>query len=352
MKKEDESKLHEFQIMENIIELCVQINQKAAIVYDSFASTCDDEKTKIFWNRMSNETNSRLKYWEQLKSLSKDNLIPILFQEPLEVELELKKNILSIDDILNADLTKVETKDKYLQAFRLEFFMLHRAFATFCIFSKNISLEENTPSDDYEKHLDYFIDTLRQHEELSSELELVAQTIRRLWEDIRTLTIINTIDNMTGVRNKSGFFQSVMPMAHLAHRKGNIVGFIFIDIDNFKNVNDLHGHLEGDRVLESVARNVKSSIRKHDIVGRYGGDEIVVFLPDVDRGLTRTIAERICRNIENGSSKTIPVTASVGFYENIVKEDVEESIQEYIKKADSFLYEAKNSGKNRVVGNP
>jgi len=342
---------NESQVMRRIIDLCIQINRQAAIIYGKFVSTGDEHKTNAFWDRMSKDTSLRLKYWEKLKRFAEDTSIPFIFEEPTSIQKELEENLSNIDEIMEIDFAEIETNNKFLLAFRLEFFMLHRAFATFCNFTKNIFSDEKSPADNYEEHLDYFIESLKSHGGLSSELELVAQTIRCLWEEIRILTIRNTFDYITGIHNKSGFFQVVTPMANLAKRNRNNIGFIILDIDDFKRVNDLHGHQEGDRVLETVAQTVKSSIRKHDIVGRYGGDEIVVFLPTVDKGITKTIAERIRSNIEGNSTEGVPVTASIGFFEGTITENVDKCLQDSIKKADEFLYVAKNEGKNRIAGN-
>ena len=121
-------------------------------------------------------------------------------------------------------------------------------------------------------------------------------------------------------------------------------------MDNFKNINDTYGHLIGDKVLSSVAEVIKSSIRKGDIVGRYGGEEFIVIIKAEDREYYK-VAERIRRNVEGINLKSdfgnsIKVTSSIGISRMDAKE---KTLQQIISMSDKALYEAKNTGKNKVV---
>ena len=125
---------------------------------------------------------------------------------------------------------------------------------------------------------------------------------------------------------------------------------MMIDVDNFKNINDTYGHLIGDKVLSSVAEVIKSSIRKGDIVGRYGGEEFIVIIKAEDREYYK-VAERIRRNVEGINLKSdfgnsIKVTSSIGISRMDAKE---KTLQQIISMSDKALYEAKNTGKNKVV---
>ena len=125
---------------------------------------------------------------------------------------------------------------------------------------------------------------------------------------------------------------------------------MMVDVDNFKKINDTYGHQTGDKVLASIAKVIKESIRECDIVGRYGGEEFIVIVKD-DKNSYLKIAERIRNNIENtainiGENEIIKVTSSIG----ITKMDAtDKTFQQIISEADKALYEAKNSGKNKVV---
>ena len=125
---------------------------------------------------------------------------------------------------------------------------------------------------------------------------------------------------------------------------------MMIDVDNFKNINDTYGHLVGDKVLSSVADVIKSSIRKGDIVGRYGGEEFIVIIKAKDKEYYK-VAERIRKNVADINLKSdfgdlIKVTSSIGISRMDVKE---KTLQQIISMSDKALYEAKNTGKNKVV---
>jgi diguanylate cyclase (GGDEF)-like protein/PAS domain S-box-containing protein len=126
-------------------------------------------------------------------------------------------------------------------------------------------------------------------------------------------------------------------------------GFLFIDIDNFKDINDVFGHGYGDEVLKSISNTIQSNMKPTDYVIRYGGEEIVVIIPMADQQLTQEIAELIRilvrrtkpRDPKHDFDLTVSIGATV-----MSKHDTIESV---IDRADSAMYQAKKSGKNKVV---
>ena len=157
-------------------------------------------------------------------------------------------------------------------------------------------------------------------------------------------------DGLTGLYNRRFLDSYLEKYISFADRKGFIVGFIMIDIDNFKKVNDTYGHKNGDIVLKEVARVVSSSVRSSDLVIRYGGEEFLVVLPDVSEGKSLDVAEKIRKSVEMTSihieGKILHVTISAGVAEYPVHSD---DVQQVIKYADIALYKAKKTGKNKVV---
>lgn len=134
-----------------------------------------------------------------------------------------------------------------------------------------------------------------------------------------------------------------------AKRLGNKLGVLFIDIDDFKHVNDASGHLIGDIVLQMVARTIVKTIRPYDFVGRWGGEEMVVVAPHVNQDELYALGERIRNLISTSSIKTmhahLGVTISVGATLS-QNEDTADSI---IERADQMMYESKRNGKNQVT---
>lgn len=157
-------------------------------------------------------------------------------------------------------------------------------------------------------------------------------------------------DSLTGLYNRRFLESYLEKYISFAQRKGFNVGFIMLDIDNFKRINDTYGHKNGDIVLKEVAHVITSSVRSSDVVVRYGGEEFLVVLPDVAEGKAAVVAEKIRKNVEMTAihieGKVIHITISAG-----VAEYPKHGTDPYqvIKFADIALYQAKKEGKNRVV---
>jgi diguanylate cyclase (GGDEF)-like protein len=122
-----------------------------------------------------------------------------------------------------------------------------------------------------------------------------------------------------------------------------------VDIDHFKQYNDLHGHREGDRCLQRVATQIDRNIRDTDLVARYGGEEFAIVMPDTGSAQAREVAERIRLAISDLAEPLTAdqaVTASSGVATLYAAE--RQSTDELIERADAALYEAKHAGRNRV----
>lgn len=130
-------------------------------------------------------------------------------------------------------------------------------------------------------------------------------------------------------------------------------GLAFLDIDNFKQINDTYGHLAGDEVLKKIANIIKNKVRLSDYVFRYGGEEfVIVFSAIKDLNTLKNKLEEIRKTIASttfkvGENKKINVTVSIG--EILVKISRRMPVKELIKKADELMYKAKKSGKNKVI---
>jgi two-component system cell cycle response regulator len=159
-------------------------------------------------------------------------------------------------------------------------------------------------------------------------------------------------DSLTGLFNRR-FLENTLPILIAnANRENKKLGFLMIDIDHFKKVNDTYGHKSGDLVLEKLSQIIKSSIRKSDIAVRYGGEEFLIILQNIksaDDALK--VAEKIRKNVENteiklDNGKILKKTVSIGVS---IYPDQCKNGWECIKMADMALYNAKNSGRNKVV---
>jgi diguanylate cyclase (GGDEF)-like protein len=158
------------------------------------------------------------------------------------------------------------------------------------------------------------------------------------------------IDPLTGLYNRRFLKETINTITAQIKRSGTTLGILAIDVDYFKQVNDTYGHDAGDKVLMEVAKTIKSSIRESDIAVRYGGEEFLVLLIDVQPGSTVHVAEKIRKAMENKvidiGTAQLKKTISIGVSEFPVDTD---KIWQCIKFADIALYKAKEEGRNRVV---
>lgn len=157
-------------------------------------------------------------------------------------------------------------------------------------------------------------------------------------------------DRLTGLLNRGTWENLVDAEYERFRRYGHATSLVMFDLDNFKLVNDTHGHLSGDDVIRHAANVTKDAIRQSDKAGRYGGEEFGIILPETDQEGARIICERIRETIEQSAVNTntgdIRYTVSMGVSQ--LNADPENYMQ-WLQKADEALYRAKETGKNRVV---
>lgn len=161
---------------------------------------------------------------------------------------------------------------------------------------------------------------------------------------LRAIAGESRLDALTGLLNRRGFDERLAAEVARANRYGHSLSLLMLDLDDFKRVNDTWGHQQGDHALSDVASIIQRSLRSIDIAARHGGEEFVVILPETAVDGAQIVAERIRSEIER-SDRSIPLSVSIGASE--LSPD-EPSASALILRADSALYLAKRSGKNRV----
>lgn len=152
-------------------------------------------------------------------------------------------------------------------------------------------------------------------------------------------------DPLTGIANRRQFFERADEEMARARRYGRELGFIMLDIDHFKRVNDAWGHAAGDRVLVDLCSSADPILREEDVFARVGGEEFAVLLPDTDLDGAYTLAERIREKVMDHGSGEISYTISAGVAK-LMPDDV--SAKRPLQRADAALYEAKRDGRNRT----
>jgi len=168
----------------------------------------------------------------------------------------------------------------------------------------------------------------------------------RLFEQ---MNILATTDGLTEISNRRFFLTSAEKEFERSIRYMESLSIIMIDIDHFKKVNDTYGHTTGDEVLHETAQICKQSLREVDLIGRYGGEEFIILLPETDAVEAYLVAERLCTLIAdhkfNTKSGIIHITASLGVASI---EDKGYSLKSLLDHSDQALYIAKQEGRNRV----
>jgi len=153
-------------------------------------------------------------------------------------------------------------------------------------------------------------------------------------------------DSLTGLLNGRAFHEQAPHLLALCKRESSPVVMAYIDLDNFKSVNDTHGHRRGDDVLQIAAQVMKATLRTSDILGRLGGDEFAVFLPSTTADEAHETLERLRESISSAMTAAgCEVTASIGA---AAYSSAPLGLDELIDAADSAMYVVKASGKNRV----
>ena len=192
-----------------------------------------------------------------------------------------------------------------------------------------------------------------------AERELFAYLTNQASVSVENVDLHETVqrqavtDELTGLFNHRRFQEVMSVEVERARRYGHEMGLIMLDIDNFKQVNDTYGHLQGDLVLREVARVLRQSSREIDEPARYGGEEMAVALPQTDLEGAYQFAERVRRAVEAlalplpSGEGTLQVTASFGVASLAAADHADKDA--LVAAADAALYEAKRTGKNRTV---
>ena len=190
------------------------------------------------------------------------------------------------------------------------------------------------------------------HRDITEQTELQGQLLR----DRKKLNFLATTDPLTKLSNRRSFMENFADAIKSETVKGGELVILLFDIDHFKAVNDNYGHAVGDAVLMEVAAICRNSLRPHDLLARWGGEEFIVCLPGTEIGNGAMIADRVRTNIAetpiSSDTATLTVTASFGVATANAASLADRAAQDaLIKLADDRLYVAKRQGRNRVVSN-
>jgi diguanylate cyclase (GGDEF)-like protein len=222
----------------------------------------------------------------------------------------------------------------------------------------NLSNIENNEISQLQEHMNTMLSAL----ETDREQLLEDEQAKRNWledavakrtEDLQILNKklkeLATRDSLTGILNRGSFFETAQHLLILSQRQKLPASFLLVDLDNFKMVNDTYGHFVGDKVLIHFTQTIQKSLRKSDLIGRVGGEEFAIFLPDTGNDDAFQFAEKLRKIISHSvlevDGKVVAYTVSLGVESSEPKDHL---IDELFKRADLKLYGAKDKGRDRV----
>jgi diguanylate cyclase (GGDEF)-like protein len=172
---------------------------------------------------------------------------------------------------------------------------------------------------------------------------LIVAALKSLHDRERKLS---RVDSLTGIENRLAFYEFATAERNRAGRHNQPITLAYLDLDGFKEINDMLGHQTGDKVLVSVARTMQMSVRETDMVARMGGDEYALILPETNKAAAKIVLEKVLVRLERAMrQKGWRITFSMGAV-TFLAQPV--SVQEMIAGADQVMFSVKNSGKNRL----
>ncbi|HRU00910.1 MAG TPA: GGDEF domain-containing protein, partial [Victivallales bacterium] len=251
-------------------------------------------------------------------------------------------------------LAKFEKKSSYNRKDSLEIALqieAHLLMPEFLMMFKFFSERDYGHNiEDYSSHINKLVSKIGETEELSN-LKFLLKNVVNLFKTNLELAVKSFEDPLTGLLNRRAFYERAIPIAELTKRENKGLAIIIIDIDKFKEINDNFGHLEGDKIIVKLAKILKKSIRKYDLLCRFGGEEFLILAISDNIADAKNITERLRQKAEKELKINDKRTVTVSIGAKFTKKNISslQSLNNLIKCSDKNLYEAKRTGRNKVV---
>lgn len=245
-----------------------------------------------------------------------------------------------MNDIIDPSMKKV---------FKNEFLALNK----YQLIGDDVSLSKDELRQGYKELLNAYRLLLQDATKITAIGDINQKKLYEAFEELEKQKAIlyqsSIIDQLTQVYNRSHIMKVFADAFAQTNRYDHIFSCILLDIDDFKAINDNHGHPTGDLVIKETAKHIASQLRETDSLGRYGGEEFLIILPNTTAIEAERVSEKIRKTVAEAAigKQQLCVTISLGVSDTLI--DAPKSQDELLHKVDVALYEAKKKGKNRTV---
>ncbi len=190
---------------------------------------------------------------------------------------------------------------------------------------------------------------IRSNAKLHTELDRANQGIAEQRRQIEELRVQARIDGLTRIPNRSAFDERLAEYISLLARANLTFSLLLLDVDFFKRVNDVYGHVNGDRVLRGVAARISDAVRQNDFAARYGGEEFAVIFPATDVKDAYQVADRLRQDIAKTNFRLDDQVVKMTISGGLAQVQPGMTAEHIIEEADAALYQAKDTGRNRIL---
>ncbi len=338
--------------MRDVLDLCVELDTMAAEAYRALSSACEDPDLARLFGQMAREEEAHVGWWSELLRSWEHGLIPDIVTDPEAILGDLHQIRADVADALAGDVAALSPAGMLELAARLEYFMLDPLFAELIDLTEPARTGHHR--DAYQRHIERLVGAIEGYAGADGLSRFLARVLRRALRDNVALATYATRDPLTGLYNRRGMLGHLTQWISWAYRYERPVMVLLIDLDEFKAVNDTHGHAIGDLALKAVASVLEGATRESDLVARYGGDEFAVVAPETHAEEYPALVERIlvavgdafCPDDDGGCVK---LSVSVGGAALAPGIEVTHKVVDLVlAAADASMYEAKAAGRNRA----
>ena len=338
--------------MREILVTCIELDKLAVSTYHALSTHCADAELARSFAELARDEATHVRWWSELLAAWDKGLIPDTINDPeylLERLLQVRDDIAST---LPADISSLSPARMVEVAAHLEFFMLDPVFGGLLELTEPGRTRHYRAA--YADHIGRLVSAIESSASTGELASFLARVLQRALRDNVALATYADHDALTELRNRRGLLSHLGQWVSWAHRYQRGLMVLLVDVDDFKQINDTHGHAVGDHALKCVADALRASTRESDLVARYGGDEFAVVAPEAASGDYATLAERILSAVRevdchNWDGMPVPVSVSVGGAVLAPGQAPHDRpVDALLAAADASLYEAKNAGRDRA----